>query len=735
MEFLTPILFGGLALVSAPILLHLLHRRNIKPVDWAAMRFLIEMMTRKRRRLLLNELLLLLVRMAIIACIALAMVRPALKHAADGASGAGIVRHGPTAAVLLLDDCLSTQAGRAQSSFENMKRLAVAYLGTLRAGDEVSVVRMSQVGQAVADPGFDLEAIKAGVLAARPSFVASDVPGLLEAGLGQLKHHANPGAELILVTDGMGNGWRFGEISRWEELRRRLRGPASAAAGTKEHPRLLVLCPETPETMRNIAITAVTPDRSILTSGMESSFKVSLKSHGNTVATSVPVQFLVDGRAVGQKAVALPPDGEGEALFTHTFAEPGSYALEARLVDNHDFLGADDQRALAIQVEPGLPVLLVDGNERAGLRSKLGFLRYALDPGGPGGSPFKVTTVSLAQFAPSLLANYRVVVLGDVRALEPATVDALERYVVGGGGLLVGLGPEINPGLINRAWSRGGEGFFPAALGNATSPPKGVRPGGMNSTHPAFAGFGAQAEGAWKSAAVKSYFGLAPEAGQRGDLEVVLKYDNGDPMVLERRRGLGLVALVTTSLNADWNDLPLQPAYVPLVRGVVGRLGSFIMPPRNLLPGEPIIYAQVAEPGHPITGEDQAGKPLPLVAGGWEGRDAFLSEALPTPGIYLLRDPKVPKPIRFVVAASPGESQLQPVTEHDLTQAVEPGTPLYRRGDQVTAALATASRNSVEIWKWLLAGAIGFIFLETWMTRRAAAGAAMGAVVGEPEKA
>ena len=140
MEFLTPLLLGGLAFVSAPIIIHLLHRRRLTPVDWAAMRFLVEMMTRKRRRLLLNELLLLLVRTLIITCIALAMVRPAFKRSLGSHAGTAVARTGRTAAVLLVDDSLSSQAGRTQALFEGMKRLAISYLGTLIPGDEVSVI-------------------------------------------------------------------------------------------------------------------------------------------------------------------------------------------------------------------------------------------------------------------------------------------------------------------------------------------------------------------------------------------------------------------------------------------------------------------------------------------------------------------------------------------------------------------------------------------------------------------
>ena len=87
-EFLNPILFGGLFAVSAPVIIHLLHRRRIQQVDWGAMRFLLEMLAKRRRRLVLDQLLLLLVRALVIGCLALtgimgeATARPSRARAA-----------------------------------------------------------------------------------------------------------------------------------------------------------------------------------------------------------------------------------------------------------------------------------------------------------------------------------------------------------------------------------------------------------------------------------------------------------------------------------------------------------------------------------------------------------------------------------------------------------------------------------------------------------------------------
>ncbi|HEY5911602.1 MAG TPA: BatA domain-containing protein [Verrucomicrobiae bacterium] len=725
-EFLNPVLFGGLFAVSAPIIIHLLHRRKIKQVDWGAMRFLLEMMAKRRRRLFLDELLLLLVRTLIIAAIAIAMLRPALNRRNVQAGASGLARQGRTAAVLLIDDSVSASAGRAQPAFESMKKLALAYLESLAPGDEVSVVQMSQLGATASDPIFDLEGVKSSVANLKPGYVATDIPALLDAGLSQLKRHINPGAELVLVTDGRKDGWRPDDKVRWDELRERLRGPNNAVPGTRQRPSVILLSPAGAGIDDNLAITSILMDRTLVSAGRPATARVVVANFGKQASRAATVQLSVNGQIVGTKQVSVPAGGELESAFPCTFPTPGSYGLEAALVNHQDLLPADDRRALSLQVESSVPVLLVDGQVSQGLETKLGFLEYALDPEREERGPFKVTRIPITQLRPSLLQENRVVVLGDARVLEPAMVDALERFVVGGGGVLVGLGPDTDRELVNRYWARNGEGFLPCPLANALTPPKPAIPTVISLVHPVFSGFGARNDEAWKAAKVRSYFKLDLKSVKSPDLDPLLKMDNDDVLVAERRRGLGLVTLVATSLNADWTELPVQAAFVPLMRGIVGRLGSFVTPPRNLQPGEQIIYARVKDPTRAMQGEDPAGKPLALAAGAWEGRDAIVSEPLLTPGIYTLHDPNEPGPIRCAVALAPAESALAPVTDREIAQAFDRQPGIFHSAEQVAANLDPARRQSAELWRWLLVGALGFIFLETLMTRREAAGSARG---------
>ena len=87
MSFLNTIMLAGVAAVAVPIIIHLLNRRKFKTVTWAAMKFVKLSVDQNQRRMRIEDLILLLIRCALVALLALALARPASKDAASGVLG------------------------------------------------------------------------------------------------------------------------------------------------------------------------------------------------------------------------------------------------------------------------------------------------------------------------------------------------------------------------------------------------------------------------------------------------------------------------------------------------------------------------------------------------------------------------------------------------------------------------------------------------------------------------
>src|SRR5438045_7985626 len=66
--FLNPwYMVAGGAMVSSPILIHLINRMRYKRIKWAAMEFLLKSQKRNRRRLIIEQFLLLALRCLLVA--------------------------------------------------------------------------------------------------------------------------------------------------------------------------------------------------------------------------------------------------------------------------------------------------------------------------------------------------------------------------------------------------------------------------------------------------------------------------------------------------------------------------------------------------------------------------------------------------------------------------------------------------------------------------------------------
>ncbi|HKQ39373.1 MAG TPA: BatA domain-containing protein, partial [Verrucomicrobiae bacterium] len=100
MNFLSPAFLIALPLVSIPLIIHLLSKRQQKKISWGAMRFLMEAITRRRRLWRLIDVLLLLLRTAVFLFFILALARPLLRATWLGGSS-------PREIIIVLDQSMS----------------------------------------------------------------------------------------------------------------------------------------------------------------------------------------------------------------------------------------------------------------------------------------------------------------------------------------------------------------------------------------------------------------------------------------------------------------------------------------------------------------------------------------------------------------------------------------------------------------------------------------------------
>src|SRR5437868_2155452 len=144
--FVSWAMFGaGVALVSIPIIIHILNRRRFRVVTWAAMEFLMRAMRKNRRRLEFEQWVLLATRCLLVFLLGLALARPMGCEKSAIARVAG--RTGLNVIVLDNSYSMAYQADRpgAKTHLDQAKKIVDGLIEQMSPGGE-SVVLITASG-------------------------------------------------------------------------------------------------------------------------------------------------------------------------------------------------------------------------------------------------------------------------------------------------------------------------------------------------------------------------------------------------------------------------------------------------------------------------------------------------------------------------------------------------------------------------------------------------------------
>jgi hypothetical protein len=662
-SLLAPLMLLGLLGLALPLLGHLRGKEEPRTVRFAGLRFLAagdEVVTQRRR---LRDVLLLLVRLGLLVLLVLALTRPV----STGTARVAVLGEAHDA-VLLLDASFSMnlRGDDGVSLRVASEDAAAAILEALPAGSRVGLVSTDPGG-----PRRELSADPDRVRAAISEWVAAPPRAgawTLESGL--------PRAVALLRQAGEGSQRRviyaIGDLSS--------RGlaslPATAAAdipvlpvparGRIDDP------PPVPEHMSLESATWV-PAREIDPRAVRISGE--LRRHGGVGERIVPVLLRVDGEVAARIEVVAPADGRAGFEFTHTSASPGPIPASVELVLEADPLPGDEIRHLWLASEDSVEVAIVNGDpSEMRAHDEVYFLATAL-ASSASARRLRIHSLAPDQLETRLrsgdrLADIDVLVLANLRAPAEDIAPALIERVAGGMGLWISVGDRVEASAYNERLGA----LLPLLLrepiivgtapGRSEARTEGLAPPDL--THPIFLGM--QGELGLLGTRTRRVFLLEPDP-TRG-AEVALAFGSGAPALLSRPHARGRVALLTTSIDRDWSDLPLRPGFVPLAERVLGWLDTSH-------PG--------AAAGQILAGEPrQIAADVPVTVSTPDGRELVLPPE--RPGEAVLRDTylpghyKVTRPggdlLTFAVQQDPAESD---------THTVAPRPPSLD-GDQVLAA-------------------------------------------------
>ncbi len=449
MPFITPILVFATAAFSIPLIIHLLNRRRFKTVQWAAMHLLSPIMKKNNRRLTLEQLLLLLVRIAIPIVLALCLARPVFTDTKI------FGRVAKSSKVFLVDDSYSMQAGDGTgTNFTGARDFALEVIRGMRDGSDASIVFMGgQPSPFTDEPTSARDELARDFRDVTRVSPAADPSGALLAAVAELGQMDNVAREVVVFSDFQARDWAArGSTSRHDALDQLNALPVK--------PVLTFVPIRTEAAVENISLQSVETSRLVVGVEQPLTLRVNLKNHGRSARPSVEVRLVIDGKPARTSRIRLEPDQSAQVLFTADFDTPGDHAIKVEL--GHDAIPADNAWFSSVSVWDEVPVLLVDGDpDPRPLASETDFLRLSLRPFSAARTELRdliaTETVEAQRFHERDMENKRVVIVANATELRGDQVRWLENFVRNGGGLVVFPGDRTKFDSWNRTMFRDGK--------------------------------------------------------------------------------------------------------------------------------------------------------------------------------------------------------------------------------------------------------------------------------------
>ncbi len=541
LEFLFSAAFLAIPVIGLPVVLHLLFRRKSPVIPFSTLRFIKASIQRTAARRRVHRWLLLATRMLLIALLIWAVAQPARMLASSWFGGGG----GAVAAIVV-DDSASMRLRDGQTP---LLKKADSAVGELLRGP-LSSARLA-VYTSKANPEREqlrsAPEIQAGwrELSAEPA--DRPLADRIDAATAMLKAQNATDKWLIVLSD-----LQSREFPR----------PMSAAGGMK-----VVLIDLHPDEARSAGVAKIALEPPQPIPGIETQAVVTVAGRpGDGRALSLKLST-PDGRTLAQtpaKMSHIESEGRIEVRFPIQLPAERWVRVTASL-QGEDAMEWDDSRSLLVEIPPRREVTLLEGGAPA---SAMRFTALALDPneGALAGWPVRVKP------ATDISGEESMVVAPLGRWPNAVTAERLAKVVERGGTVVL----MLQPGL---------ESFWTALPAEQKSALGKLLPGTPASVAAPAGKWGAEVASA-ESALFRGLGGVALptkpiEVGRLvgfdslfGDTKTLLSAGPMDAataragakgLVFERPLGAGTVYTVATLPDRSFTDLPMHPAFLPML--------------------------------------------------------------------------------------------------------------------------------------------------------------------------
>ena len=531
---------AGVIGASIPVILHLLNRERARQLIFSTVRFIQMSHQTNVRRHKLKRLLLLLMRILMLALLGFAFARPFFADSFVVTQKTGGKRN----AVIILDTSYSMQY---ESVFETAKKEAVKILDRLDASDAASLILSSDNARVVAPLGSEFSHIRTALNTAETTNDRTDYLDALQTADEILESIPIGAKQIYLIADMQKRGWEnFIETDK-------------LSPDVQIH--FVDIRAEEPQ---NLAITGISVPPVVLKEQKASSLVARVRNFGTEPIENLSVRLFIDGNAIDTVELDIEPDDLADAVFSVAFQDEAMHTGWVELPE--DPLLVDNKRYFTLQSLQSIKVHAVRESTRSTSRYQTDetfFMKKALASGGDAVRIAFTESTSVPNAA--TLERVDVLILANVAEFSSSEAERVKDYVTDGGGLILTVGDNIDIDAYKRLL--GGEnGLMPCdfvqAVGDAFDREQFRVIATVQYEHPIFTPFKEPNHGDFGKARFYKLFQAVPTK----DATVIASYDDGSPALFEKPYGnLGRVLCFTSTIDREWNDLPIRAVYLPFL--------------------------------------------------------------------------------------------------------------------------------------------------------------------------
>ena len=437
--------------------------------------------------------------------------------------------------------------------------------------------------------------------------------------------------------------------------------------------------------------------------GRPEELHVKIFNTGDTEAENVPVKFTVNGAQRALASVDVAPNSSVNSILSFSVNEPGWQKAVVTITDYP--VTFDDNYYIAFNVASSINVLSLN-EDQSGTYLEALFKNDAF---------FNYQPVNINQVDYSSLKIYNLIILNDIEAVSSGLAQELNKFVEDGGTLLIFPGAQANIMSYQNLLSNMQAAFY------ARKDTQSTRINRINLESEIFRDVFEKVPENMDMPLVKQQYTLSP--GSQKSEEVLLRLQNGNPLLSRYTYGRGMVYVAAVPLSTEYSNFPRHAIFVPTLYKIA------LLSSRNEKLAYTIGTDQAIEYRTAAISSDQVlhlinnEKNFDIIP---EHRSSggkttfFVHDQVKEDGFYELKRADETAAV-YAFNYNRNESELDYFTADQLTEMNDRfglvNTGLIESSERSLASIISDTSKGISLWKWCIILVLIFLGIETLLLK------------------